>query len=115
MKGALEGRARVSLPWLLTKKAVPDEDGHPVTGSSEHYALYDRFHESNTKDPRDSLRKGELVPELRGWVNSQCAEQLFSGMRKNNHFLNMMYPSTHVFLMRNILHIYNNNKKTTKN
>ncbi|KAK0131592.1 hypothetical protein N1851_033697 [Merluccius polli] len=82
VKGALEGRARVSLPWLLTKKAVPDKDGHPVTGSSEHYALYDRFHESNTKDPRDSLRKVELVPELRGWVNSQCAEQLFSGMRK---------------------------------
>ena len=54
VKGALEGRARVSLPWLLTKKAVPDKDGHPVTGSSEHYALYERFHESNTKDPRDS-------------------------------------------------------------
>lgn len=51
----------------------------------------------NTKDPKDVLRKVELVPELRGWANSQCAEQLFSGLRKNNHFLDMMSPSSHIF------------------
>ncbi|XP_078018218.1 uncharacterized protein LOC117262505 [Epinephelus lanceolatus] len=105
---ASAGHAKVSLPWLATKKPVPDEGGHPLTGSSEHYALYDRFHEANTKDKKDVLRKIELVPELCGWVNSQCAEQLFGGMRKNNHFLNMMTPSSHIFLMRNILHHYNN-------
>ncbi|CAG5927893.1 unnamed protein product, partial [Menidia menidia] len=49
----------------------------------------------------------ELSPEICGWVNSQTAEQLFSGMRRNNNFLNMMTPSSHVFLMRNILHHYN--------
>ena len=103
-------KVKVSLPWLPTKKPVPDEIGHPMTGSSEHYALYDRFHEANTKDPKDVLRKIELVPELRGWANSQCAEQLFSGMRKNNHFLNMMSPSSHIFLMRNILHQYDNGR-----
>ncbi|XP_073727236.1 uncharacterized protein [Misgurnus anguillicaudatus] len=34
-------------------------------------------------------------------------------MRKNNHFLNMMTPSSHIFLMRNILHhnnIYKNSR-----
>lgn len=68
----------------------------------------------NTKDPKDVLRKVELVPELGGWANSQCAEQLFSGLRKNNHFLDMMSLSSHIFLMKNILHHYNNgcNAKT---
>lgn len=71
----------------------------------------------NTKDPKDVLRKVELVPELRGWANSQCAEQLFSGLRKNNHFLDMMSLSSHIFLMKNILHHYNNgcNAKTKEN
>lgn len=101
-------KVKVSLHWLTTKKPVPDENGHPMTGSSERYALYDRFYEANTKDPKDVLFK--LVPELRGWANSQCAEQLFSGMRENNHFLNMMSPSSHIFLMGNILHHYNNER-----
>lgn len=111
---ASAGHAKVSLPWLATKKPVPDEGGHPLTGSSEHYALYDRFHEANTKDKKDVLRKIELVPQLCGWVNSQCAEQLFGGMRKNNHFLNMMTPSSHIFLMRNILHHYNNRRNAKR-
>ena len=104
------GELTVNLPWLHNKKKLPDQEGHPLTGSSDHYALYDRFHEDNTKDKSDVLRKIELSPEICGWVNSQTAEQLFSGMRQNNHFLNMMTPSSHVFLMRNILHHYNQNK-----
>ncbi len=90
-----------------------DPDCHPVTGSAEHYALYDLFHENNTKDARDALRKIQIVPELAGWVNSQCAEQLFSDMRKNNYFLNTLTPSGHIFMMRNILQHYNTkqNKK----
>ncbi|XP_049339463.1 uncharacterized protein LOC125804568 [Astyanax mexicanus] len=114
---ATTGQIKVNLPWLVNKKPVPDKNAHPLTGSSEHYALYDRFHEANSKDVREVLRKLELVPELCGWVNSQCAEQLFSGMKKNNHFLNMMTPSSHVFLMRSILNHYNNyrNLKTLEN
>lgn len=73
-----------------------DPDCHPVTGSAEHYALYDLFHEKNTKDARNALRKIQIVPELAGWVNSQCAEQLFSDMRKNNYFLNTLTPSGHI-------------------
>ncbi|XP_057203570.1 HMG domain-containing protein 3-like [Triplophysa rosa] len=108
---AAEGRLKVSLPWLKTKKT-----GHPITGSSDHYTLYDGFHERNTKDAKDALRRIALVPELAGWVNSQCAEQLFSDMRKNNYFLNTLTPSEHIFMMRNMLHHYNtkcNNKTKT--
>lgn len=61
---AAEGELKVNLPWL--KHKVPDPDGHPLTGSSAHYALYDRFHEDNTKDKRDVLRKVELCPEICG-------------------------------------------------
>lgn len=104
---AEEGRLKISLEWLKEKKMPADVNGHPLTGSSDHYVLSDRFHENNTKDPRDKLRKIQLVPELAGRVNSQCAEQLFSQMRKNNYFLNVMKPTNHLFLMRNLLHHYN--------
>ncbi|XP_048015441.1 uncharacterized protein LOC125247933 [Megalobrama amblycephala] len=104
---AKAGNVKVSLPWLTCKKKNPDTNGHPITGSAEHYVLYDRFHEDNTKDARDSLRKLRLVPQLAGKVNSQVVEQLFAKLKKNNYFLNMALLSTHVFLMRNIIHHYN--------
>ncbi|ROL55332.1 hypothetical protein DPX16_22808 [Anabarilius grahami] len=110
LRAALSGTLTVSLPWLNEKKLDEDVSCHPVTGSSDHYALYDKFHESNSKDVRDSLRKIQIVPELAGSVNTQAAEQLFSGMRKNNYFLNMMSPTTHMFFVRNILHIQNEEK-----
>ncbi|KAL2092911.1 hypothetical protein ACEWY4_012709 [Coilia grayii] len=107
---ATSGQMEVDLPWLHQKKEDPDLNGHPLTGSADRYALYDRFHEGNTKDPKEVLRKIDLVPQLSGWLNSQCDEQLFSGMRKNNYFLNMMTPSSHIFLVRNILHHQNNSR-----
>ncbi|XP_059906610.1 uncharacterized protein LOC132456282 [Gadus macrocephalus] len=100
----------VHLPWLNTKKTVPDLGGHPLTGSAEHYCLYDTFHEGNTKDPKDVLRRIKMVPELAGKINSQVAEQLFSTMKKSNYYMNMLSPSAHVFLMRNVIHNYNQRK-----
>ncbi len=69
--------------------------------------MYDRFHEYNTKDPRDTLRRVQVVPELCEWVNTQTAEQLFAAMCKNNYFLNMLAPSGRTCLMRKIIHHYN--------
>ena len=106
---AQQKKLSVPLPWLTEKLQSPDEDGHPVTGSSDHYVLYDRFHEANTNDPKEVLRRINLVPELQGSFNSQVAEQLFSSMQKNNYFLNNMAPSTHIFLMRNLVHHKNSN------
>ncbi|XP_041840399.1 LOW QUALITY PROTEIN: uncharacterized protein LOC121639302, partial [Melanotaenia boesemani] len=107
IKQASQGKVHVSMPWLKLPKMPADKDGHPLTGSSQHFALNDVFHQGNSKDQREVLRKLELVPELTGLINSQCVEQLFSGMRKNNYFLNLTTPSTHIFLQRNILHHYN--------
>ncbi|XP_067303567.1 uncharacterized protein [Pseudorasbora parva] len=111
---AKQGKVKVSLPWLESSKIVPDRGGHPVTGSAEHYCLYDKFHEANTKDDRDLLRKISLVPQLAGKVNSQVAEQFFAKLKKNNYFLNMSQPSTHVFLMRNIVHHMNTQKNNAR-
>ncbi|CAL9704196.1 unnamed protein product [Knipowitschia caucasica] len=107
VKQASEGKVQVNMPWLKLPKMPADKDGHPLTGSSQHFALNDVFHQGNSKDQREVLRKLELVPELTGLINSQCVEQLFSGMRKNNYFLNLTTPSTHIFHQRNILHHYN--------
>ncbi|CAM4569262.1 unnamed protein product [Leuciscus chuanchicus] len=104
---AKRGELKINLSWLQIKKDPPDLNGHPATGSAEHYALYDTFHQYNTKDEKDALRLIGLVPELCGWVNSQIVEQLFSGMRKNNYFMNSLSPASHIFLMRNILHHHN--------
>ncbi|KAK0156639.1 hypothetical protein N1851_000114 [Merluccius polli] len=107
VKQASEGKVHVNMPWLKFPKMPADKDGHPLTGSTQRFALNDVFHQGNSKDQSEVLRKLELVPELAGLINSQCAEQLFSGMRKNNYFLNLTTPSTHIFLQRNILHHYN--------
>ncbi|RXN18648.1 hypothetical protein ROHU_007708 [Labeo rohita] len=103
------GQLNVSLPWLDKKNRVADPHGHPVTGSSNHYVLCDRFHDSSTEDG-DVLRKLSLVPQLADKVSSETAEHLFAQMKKNDYFLNMSLPSTHLFLMRNIIHYYNENK-----
>lgn len=107
VSAAKDGKLHVSLPWLHEGVHSGEATAHPITGSSEHYVLYDRFHEKNASDPKDILRRIQLVPELRGWLNSQVVEQFFAKMRKNNYFLNNMSPSTHVFMMRSIVHHHN--------
>lgn len=98
LRFAAKGRLKVKLPWLKSKNMNTDANCHPITGSSDHYAFYDVFHERNTKGPRDALRRLALILELAGWVNSQCAEQLFANMRKNNYFMNTLTLSEHIFI-----------------
>lgn len=101
---AKRGQLSVSLPWLGEKMEMTDPHGHPVTGSSDHYVL----HERNSEDGTDILRKLTLVPQLAAKVNSEVAERLFAKMKKNNYFMSL--SSAHLFLMRNIVHHYNENK-----
>uniref|UniRef100_A0A1A8MZX4 SAP domain-containing protein n=1 Tax=Nothobranchius pienaari TaxID=704102 RepID=A0A1A8MZX4_9TELE len=109
---AAEHNLKVNLPWLKRRKQPEDVGGHPVTGSVEHYCLRDNFHQSNNKQNSDILRHIEIVPELAETLSSQCAEQLFADMRKNNYFLNRLTLSAHMFLQRNIMHNYNVRKNT---
>ena len=93
----------VSFPWLQNFEEVNEEDAHPVSGSSEHYSLYDRFHEKNSSDRYEILRRVTFVKELCGRVNTQTEEQLHSQEGKNNYFLNMMKSTNHLFLFRSII------------
>jgi len=34
-----EGKLKVSLPWLKTKKTETDANCHPITGTSDHYTM----------------------------------------------------------------------------
>ncbi|KAL1268538.1 hypothetical protein QQF64_033901 [Cirrhinus molitorella] len=56
ISSANQGKLKVSLPWLFEKTDSSNAKGHPITGSSEQYVLYDKLHESNTKDPQDVLK-----------------------------------------------------------
>ncbi|XP_040918073.1 uncharacterized protein LOC121198193 isoform X5 [Toxotes jaculatrix] len=100
---AVRRKLKVSLQWLREKRERPEEDGHPRTGSRHRYALHDKLHQSNTKDPHDALRRVDLVPELQHCIKSKAVKHLFADMRKNNYFLNRMTPSTHMFVMRNLI------------
>jgi hypothetical protein len=59
VKQASEGKVHVNLPWLKFQKKPADKDGHPLTGSSQHFALNDVFHQGNSKDQCEVLRKLE--------------------------------------------------------
>lgn len=54
---AQQNKLKISLPWLTEMLQNPDKDGHPCPGSPDHYVLYDKFHEANTKDPQKVLRR----------------------------------------------------------
>ena len=67
----------ISLPWLnrCSQKAAEDLvlDGtkiHPITMVQQKYSLYDRFHEKNTSQRKEFLRRTGCVVELDGWTQS---------------------------------------------
>lgn len=49
------GELKINLPWLQLKKDPPDLNGHPATGSAEHYALYDISFISITREMKRML------------------------------------------------------------
>jgi hypothetical protein len=66
-------------------------------------ALFDRFHENNSKSKIEDLRKLQCVDELYGQVNSQVAEQLHKSFNSNKRFLNAMSPHNFAYLLRSML------------
>ncbi|KAF3699938.1 HMG domain-containing protein 3 HMG box-containing protein 3 Protein SMF [Channa argus] len=103
LRHAVCGKLKVSLPWLRERCELSEKNGHPVTGSNHHYALYNKLNERNTQDPHAVLRMINLVPELQDIVKSKAVKHLLGDMRKNNYFLNSLAPSTHIFLVRNLV------------
>ncbi|KAL3887374.1 hypothetical protein ACJMK2_027316, partial [Sinanodonta woodiana] len=84
-----------------------DQEINPTSGSSEHYALFDWFHEGNTKNEVESLRNISLLKEFSGIIDSQILEQRFSSLKRDLYFLNQMLPATHMFVFRLLIHLQN--------
>lgn len=113
INAAKDGRLVVKLDCLEAKGACKEdppsvaENGygkcHPVFGEVPHLCLYDRFHECNTAQETELLRRVTHCPQLSGLVNTQTAEQLHRSTVRSKTFLNVMSPSTHINMFRNII------------
>ena len=104
---ANENKFKSSIPCLSGESSDKSDDtspfSHPGTGSSIHMAMFDRFHENNSKSEIENLRKLQCVEELYGQVNSQVAEQLHKSFNSNKRFLNAMSPHHFAYLLRSML------------
>jgi hypothetical protein len=51
IKRAKAGELQISLDWLNNFQSTRTQecDAHPITGSNDHFSLFDRFHKSNPK------------------------------------------------------------------
>ena len=111
---AMSGNLTVSFPFLEDStpahQQLIDSDSHPVTGSNVRLALFDVFHQGNTNCNVESLRRIGCVKELKGFLNSQAAEQLHHSFNKNKHFLNQMTPLNHIFMFRSMIELRNETK-----
>ena len=61
----------------------------------------------NSNNPDDVLIRLAICPQLYANVNSESHEQLHSVLNKDNYFLNMMQPATHVFMKRLLVNLRN--------
>lgn len=73
----------LDLPWISTPsrsrygniRPVAEEDGprerHPITGSSTYLSLFDTFHEENSSNDADLLRRTRCVKQLEGTFRTE--------------------------------------------
>jgi hypothetical protein len=106
---AKNGTLVVQWPWfpngLSAPKTADDQslELHPITNVTDHYALFDSFHQDSSKDPQDLLRRVSFVPQLEG-VNTEVAEELNFKRNKDNYFTSPMTPHNNLFIR--ILSVY---------
>lgn len=117
IKLAEEGKLQRRLPWLANNfvvgnvKSVTD-NVHPATGQKDRYSLSDRFHERNSSNRADILRRATLSPELNGVVNTEAEEQIHRSLNCLNYSLNNMKPVNHMFIMRLKIHLSNEDRNS---
>ena len=108
IKDAEEERFQVDFPWYPNGfPSAGNENGHPVTGSDEHYALFDAWHEKNSSNPEDLLRSTRFVKQLGGLVSTEVQEHMNNEMNRNNYFMTSLTPHNSLFVMRLIVHFHN--------
>ena len=94
---AIDGEMEVDWSWFPNGAAEQDMAGmhdqisdgeqflvNPTTGSSDHYCLFDPFHEKKSVDTADCLRRVSCVNQLVGKSNLETAEQLNKRRTRHN-------------------------------
>lgn len=114
---AQNGELQVDWPWFPHgNNEAPTEwekrEGeqlmqNPTTGSAEHYSLFDPFHEKNSTDPADRLRRVSCVRQLAGRANLETAEHLNNRRNRDNYFTTSLSPHNSVFIERLVTHFSN--------
>ena len=79
---------------------------YPITNTANHYCAFDRFHQSE----KEQLRRLDLVEQLKGDINSQVVEELFTSLDRSIYFLTQCKPVNHIFIIRLVLHLLNEKK-----
>jgi hypothetical protein len=105
--GCLDGEAKAGAPL----DHAYARNLHPITQTANHYVLFDRFHEKNSKCPQDLLRRLDFCTQLRGTLNSQRVEELFSSIKKSLRSLTQLSAANHLFLTRLLCLLLNLSKK----
>ena len=103
----------ISFPWLNRRmeKATANlslngMSVHPVTLVHQRLSLYDKFHQNNTTQRKEFLRKTAYVRELDGVV-TETAEQLNSFLSKSLYFLDGLSPIHHLLVIKALFSLRN--------
>ena len=114
----------VSIPWLKRRNEVAITDLkldgsniHPYTLSTQRLSLYDGFHQGNTKQPKEYVRRIGQIEELAGLINTETAEQVNSFLKDSLYFVDCMAPVHHVLMVKSMIGLRNMtiNKKNLGN
>lgn len=107
----------LDMPWITASsrsahQQLPEHcevtrQPHPTTGSACYFSLFDTFHEENSSNPADLLRRTRCVKQLEGVFRTEVMEQLNNVMNKNNYFINTMSPVNAIFMQRLAIHLTN--------
>ena len=76
VESANQGTFSISFP-LLETNTQEEQKNHPVTGSAVRLTLFGRFHESNTCNRVEALRRIRCIKELQGKFNGEVAATCF--------------------------------------
>ena len=113
IKKVEKGLLQESVGWLDRRyeKVTPDlnvegTNIQPITVTTQRYSLCDRFHERNTTQRKEFLRRTGLIKELVG-VNTETAEQVNSYLEKSLTYLDCTSAVHHIVEVKAMLALRN--------
>lgn len=106
-------RGNSNLPHQYLPESTSPRENHPMTGSNQYFCLFDTFHEDNSSNEKDLLRRTRCVKQLEGWFCTEVMEHLNKEMNKKNYFTTQMTATNAIFVQRLAME-FNNQDKNAK-